>query len=1429
MIEPLIIGIAQSIIISSLGKMRRFVSGKKYVDRLSQIIAEVQEHHEACYMFKDRGGKIPFYRDAEVWDYLNQYLLYEDNLTLDELLSRIEQRPNIASTTRQEVYDFYSLYIKKVNADRRLKHLHYDENHKEVILGRLYKLEETDTLILKELSEIKDEIEKFHDRTQPIPYELIDQDLQKKIIQIKNKRYIRNFNFVDKLIPLASQIIEGDYQFATKQRRISSLFYIIHLLILHKYVKEVPNLLKSLKDLDDEGSLFQLAKTYEQYHRDDTEKSNSFSTYIVNNENLLYKSHGFILLCTYDNFNEAKEWLASIDVSFNQLSVDAKILYLQHLIAYDDFEVAIQCIEELDKGILRESPALTYYAGMIYFNSTIQDKSVYEALRSYIPFNADKFPLKITEKTESCLQSALDLIQISYESSKEYKLESLKNLARDYQHWIALINPKTKKKAINRINDLINQSKSAEEILRLFPLAYDFSIIKGKEKLDVIEELIEKENARHRGHSFYANVARFYLITCTDYWAGGNEQLDYLLKHENTLKNTIIPKEISKLKIDILCALERKEEANHILFESVVSEQFNEKEEKQLIAQINISTEEEYIAHAESEYQNSKSNPDLRVLVSLLERSILNDKFLIYAQQLFDNDGSIESAEKLANAFARLRKDEELFSFLEGNPIIIEKSAQLLYQWAVMLFNNGRFAKSLEVIDQLQSNDDLSEELSLLADTLKNNIYIHNGDWEKSITHYGNIWDNKEKASIENLVEMAHFYSVIQPSKVREILIYLTKKEPDNIGLIEMSYHLASHLGFENEDSSNQWLEKMLATAKKQESNAQVFNSLEEFKDIFEAQKKRQEYFSNIYANNEAPLSTLAVIIGKPLTNSHLLNPIINQKASELKRKIQIPPIFAKNRKANIVPNETIVLSTTALLTCGFLDILSGVINYFDEIIVPHSIFPWLLREKKEIAYHQKSRIARTDIIERLIIDNKIETFTIPAYELDINLALEVGNNNSASLLQQVHNSDDQSALLIASQKFKKFIEFKEYKVDISSYRNNIQNCSFLVNALYQKALLSHEIKEKALSFLTSREYDWGNNHLELADDSTIYLDSLSVDYLLTTEVLQNLRESNLTFVIHEDTRDQYTNLRKYSEYISSADNILDNIKHILKQNIDSGKIKFLPKAILQDEEKMNEYNQKDPDMDIFNPLSSYSQIIVDDPWFNQHSFIGKESQGIYFYSSLDLIETLHGSEKITLEEKHRYYLRLREGGFYFIPYSIDEFNYHLDKAIIKQGELTETLELKTIRRNFYTLQNSKFINLQRDHKWLTDLMILITQSIQTQWTLNLSIEEAKARSVWLLQFLNFHEWLCHSDYDIPVEFIENCLSSTIFYLMMIFCEELNSDHQKLTSYLNWIDNEVIEILKYNNRAEFEALVSQIKLSIVQTIDNVLEKYHNEK
>ena len=199
-------------------------------------------------------------------------------------------------------------------------------------------------------------------------------------------------------------------------------------------------------------------------------------------------------------------------------------------------------------------------------------------------------------------------------------------------------------------------------------------------------------------------------------------------------------------------------------------------------------------------------------------------------------------------------------------------------------------------------------------------------------------------------------------------------------------------------------------------------------------------------------------------------------------------------------------IDVTALLTLSFLKLLDKTLDAFDTIYVPHSTLSSVLDEKEKTAFHQPSQIKNAHLLRDLISTGKLEKLTQSTIP-DNALAAQVGDDLALLIAEaeKEKENDYTQRIVVRSAPVHRLSSLMEEEVTLTSHEEVLCNCMAMVNVLHQKGLLTSKEEEIVHAYLQLHEKSWLNQPV-INDGATLYLDDLTITYLLPFGILQKLK-----------------------------------------------------------------------------------------------------------------------------------------------------------------------------------------------------------------------------------------------------------------------------------------------------------------------------------
>ncbi|MEJ1339160.1 MAG: hypothetical protein RPU34_15150 [Candidatus Sedimenticola sp. (ex Thyasira tokunagai)] len=1220
---------------------------------------------------------------------------------------------------------------------------------------------------------------------------LQDEKIEELSREITLLRFFGSFPKEEKASALAESIIDGELSGGTPQAKARALALLAKYLCVGKRVEQAKSWLSISKKLCQTKEA-EIAQAFiEAIESNNVDAASGLLKVSCPSNYAAF----FMIKKTVEGNEAAFGWIESADLRTQDLDSDGKVALVSAFLSEHQWDKALNHVEAIDDESLSISPALSQLSAFAFLVNSIKAVELRESVLTSIPFAADKFPLADDSQSIVLRNRAVELFKVCSYMARHLGAEDVANMADNYVLWLELRNSETHEQAkIELQRYFVNYTQKTLEHL---PLAFAFGI-------DIDFESIENEVNRQTALSHDDNpilgLARFVLAQTKNSFPA---VIKYIASHRNQMERAINPITVGMLEIEALARSGLVDDAE-LLLQKIEGSGAPDAEVRNLQNIIESAKGEDPIALAISQYQQSKATNDLSHLVNLLERENLGDKYYSYSRELFDRTGQELDAIRVCNAASSLGKLSELHQFLSHRMDIVKRSDGLQAHWAWSLFRQGDLSSAHEQISLLRQSKSQQSDLK----NLEINLSIFGGDWESLSVFVENSWNSRKELKADELLQAAQLAKAVSPGRARQILEFCTGQYPEDPQVLAASYFTATAMGWEDNQETSEWLNKAMVLSN--DDGPLHRASFEDLREMMSEARKKNERVYKAYFDGEAPIFTVAELLNRTMSDFYLIQPLENKKTKDIRRK-NLVPIFHGVRLVQIMLGKTIAIDASSALVMENIGLLTHLFDCFEKIVIPHSFMRWLFEEKQKVAFHQPSQIEKAKYFERLVSDGRIFVFH-PKKINNPELALDIGEE-LAFMLEEAHanpTKESQALVVCSCPVYKADGSFREEEVDLSSFHHILISCAQLVKKLEDLAVITEAQCVKALNYLHQHEKEWPAD-IEVESGARLFLDSLSITYLMTVDMLDKLNEAGFEVYVFNVERDRYRSLINYDSTINQADSKIENIRKHFSSGLTTGKV--ILAEIPLNREQVAAYKNKyaKPTEEIIEMLKVYDAALIDDRFMNRHRNITFDERMVPIFTSLDFVETLHDKGLISQEQKLDARTSLREFGFEFIGISAEELEYHLNHSVIADGEFKPTKQLRLIKENLLLIRISGLVQLPRDAQWLHETMKTIAKAIRAQWSGDVPLELSRARSCWLYELMGYREWA--QAHQIRGDGGMAYLGEVLKVNSMLIPPESISDEQK-EDYKAWFDEFVLTPLKSIDPWSFKNAVDSMEQQV---------------
>lgn len=1218
---------------------------------------------------------------------------------------------------------------------------------------------------------------------------LQDEKIEELAREITLLRFFGSFPKEEKATALAESIIGGELSGGTPQAKARALALLARYLCVGERVEQAKSWLSASKKL---------------CQTEEAEIAQAFIDAIGSNNvdaaSGLLKTSGpsnyaafFMIKKTVEGNEAAFDWLDGAGLSVQDLDNDGKVALVSALLSEHQWEKALNIVQAIDNESLSISPALAQLSAFTFLVNAIKAVELRESVLTYIPFAADRFPLSDNSESVVLRNRAVELFKICSDLAKHFDAEDVANMADNYVLWLELRNSETHEQAKTQLQSYF--ISYTQKTLEYLPLAFAFGIDFDPVS---IESEVNRQTALSHDNDPILGLARFVLAQTKKSFPA---VVEYIASHRHQLEKAVNPVAIGMLEVEALARSGLVDDAEQLL-QKIDGSGAPEAEVISLRNIIESAKGKDPVALAIGQYQQSKATNDLFHLINLLERENVGDRYYSYCKELFDRTGQESDAIRICNAASSLGKFSELHQFLSDKMDIIKRSEGLQAHWAWSLFRKGDLSGAHEQIALLRQ---YKSQLPGLK-TLEINLSIFGGDWESLIVFVEDSWNSREELKADDLLQAAQLAKAVSPGRARQIVEFCTGKYTEDPQVLAASYFTATTMGWEDNQKASEWLNKAIVLSN--DDGPLHRASLDDLKEMMSEAREKNEKVFKAYIDGDAPIFTVAELLNRTMSDFYLVQPQENKSAKDIRRK-NLVPIFHGARSDQIIDSETIAIDASSALVMENIGQLHHLFDCFERIVIPHSFMRWLFEEKQKVAFHQPSQIEKAKHFERMVSDGRISVFH-PKKINNPELALDVGDE-LAYMLEEIQASptNESQALVVCSWPvYKVGGSFRDEEVDLSSFHHSLISCSQLIRKLVGLAVITEAQCVKSLNYLRQHEKEWPTD-LEVTSGARLFLDSLSITYLMTVEMLDKLSEAGFEVYVFKGERNRYRSLINYDSTIELADSKIENIRKLFSNGLASGKVILAEMPLNKGQvAAASKNNYARPTEELFETLKVCDAALIDDRFMNRHRNITFDERTVPIFTSLDFIETLHHKGLISQEQKLDARTSLREFGFEFVGISAEELEYHLNHSVIANGEFKPTKQLRLIRENLLLIRISGLVQLPRDAQWLHETMKTIAQAIRAQWSADFPLELSRARSCWLYELMGYREWA--QAHQIRGDGGMAYLGEALKVSSILIAPDSLSDEQK-QAYNVWLDEFVLGPLKDIDPWSFKNMVESIK------------------
>jgi tetratricopeptide (TPR) repeat protein len=990
---------------------------------------------------------------------------------------------------------------------------------------------------------------------------------------------------------------------------------------------------------------------------------------------------------------------------------------------------------------------------------------------------------------------------IAEEKLREIHLEERARGAGMWRLWLRLTNRHSQDEQAARL-EVQEGMKNEKLTLDYLPFALTFKIPFDTEPIRKFLEQRKRLGGLNKAETF----AEFQLAELT---LSPIEFVSFLEKEEDritkVLTDTAVKAIIAGKQVESLVKDGQTARARHLLEER--KNEFAGKDYERLEALISTFEGNDPRANLEELYKQTNDLIDLQNLINCVGRAGDWQALLPLLEKLFYSERTAKNAHQLIDCIRRMPSidEDKIIEFLEKNEDLLPQHPELTCEMAWTLFNLGRWQESKII------NDDLLENRHSNVDIILDiNLAILLGDTERFATIVNREYPNRDKLEPRLLMMLATIAAEIDVEERRafEFASIAASKSLNDPNILVNAYALAVQIGRENDEKVSEWMTRAIEQSD-EHGPIQKINMRKMIEEMLPAQRERSQRIEEAIVHGEIPIHMAADVLNIPLSRIILDTPVNNEKLADNRKLIVIPIISGARLPVEIRPEWSIGFDATSLMLLWSLDLLSLTLDSFPRVVLASNTMPLLLNERRNVRFHQPSRVKRAETIQSLNLK------TIELQDEPPKWLIEEVGIVLAQLLQRAKIA---KGYVIHPLPIYALNVYMEREAELREYKELIVSTQAFASMLFVNGYITEKQRDKSLLYLRLHDRDKNESIVISCLDVPLFLSDLAVSYIQSAGLLEILCSAGINIQVHPKTLSDQDNLIKAAREGRDLADSLNHIRTILKQALENGKAIFLQKShAISDEIKhgksayaINTFEH------FFEETTPCDAISIDDRFLNRHPKItDRNGRIVTIICVLDLLRHFQKCGVISEEEKNEKLHKLRKSGFALVPIEPSELENLIRKAgFNKDMQLKETVELRTLRQTMMRIRSLDMIQQPIETALLDRSRICCLVVILRLW---------KDESLAVERIIALTDWLWRNISPSPLDWVRTArgkvgmLPEAEAYalhieLLLKFMPSLQNE--RLDAFRSWVDRTILEPLLPANANLVDAIALRVRANI---------------
>ena len=1250
-----------------------------------------------------------------------------------------------------------------------------------------------------QLSDITTDLARSTPIASSLATRLIDAKIVDVIDSLRKSRFLHDSRTRPNAAVIAHRVHEGEYCFGSAPVRARALAWCARLLSS----SDLPNARRILGESLNLTACpeNQVAHAFCLSHSGD--RHNALAALALINMPLS-RSAALFVVAHHDGDAGAIAWLSNAGLPIADLDADGKAFLLAAHLRLGDYDAAHDVLGSLTDTDTDDAPFLHYLTGLLLVADTVPEELRPTVLRN-TPFAAREFALAATPDAIQARRRARDCFVEAANIGRRYHCPDFATHAQEYALWIDLRDPEHAADGRRRLASLLQGPRPQ---LRFVHLGLEFGLDLN---IPAIEQEIARTLALHGGGTQDAALARFSLTLIQSTPA---DVADYISRHIDQLSRHLDEKAVRLVQIEALARDNSRSRALECL-ETLRSRRLLNAVDEQRIQRILDETEnQDPVRNREEQYLRSGSLVDLHVLVRALEDARNWPGLRDYAARLYDATNSLEDATRLATALYNVRDFNDLLQLLEANPSFLRASDDLRLLYCCALYETG------QLLSCKAAMADVISRTSEHYRQLRVGLALALGDRNELALFVAEEVIHRDRRTPTELLADAQLAVHLGLPAARELTFSAAHGAGDDPNILVACYSLATSCGWEDESSPSGWIQQALKLSTP--DGPVRSGSLQEMAARAPKWARHEADTWEQLALGKIPLFVAAHGLNRTLVKLHLVPALLNCSQSDPRRRDLVPAYSGAREPLLPDPAHSLGLTPTALLTLGFLGALDQVIECFGALFIPQTTLPWLLREGREVLFHQPSRVRDARQLQDLVSAGRVRP-VVSTVAPEPTLLAQVGDELAGLLTDATvpRARDARQRLVVRSSPVYRVGSLMTDQCDLRSYQRALTGCKNVVDRLRELGRLPAADADRANAYLALHESPWPNPPTIQAD-AVLYLDDLTIAYFTHLGILDVVTTAGFAIFVSALALQRTSELISYDQASTDVANVIESITAVLSRRLAEGAVQVVPtgRSLDADDGPMMGH----PSLALPALGARCESIATDDRFFNRYPRYEMEEDRAEVHTTLDLLGTLERCGALRTEEKWAYLTRLRTAQYVFVPVDVEEIlHYLLASAVLDDGTLQESMELRALRENLLCARMSIHLG-EEEAAWLRRTLATFGMALKRCWTSSASAEDARARSNWIWEQIDCRLW-SHCFRSSGPDAARQTLAFLVAALAFLPAEACDDRRQ---AYEDWLTDICLEPLRLGDPDLYDWVVELHRRGIEEGVMKSLVENNEE-